>query len=1055
MKEFEKDPQPLKSSKDRRAAPEAAPGDHLQYLLTAYLFDGLSAEGKQEVEEHLQACAECRAELESLHRASELIAGALKDEKSPYAFEERRRERILQAASKRRRGLWLLRPNRPLFWLAAAAALLIALVPFFTPTLLRGRKEMFTASSTGYDDSYLAKGGAAQVVRAGTEVASGDVDGDVAGEVAGSFESTVVTDARGQKGAEPASRLSGKPGGGGGLRLEAGKVVEMAPRDVQGAVKFNDYASPAQQAEQVAAGITALSTAPAKPAAPAAAPARPSAGAAARTGGRARRDSPASLALNELEKSPPAAPAPAEPPAAEREGLEREGRTAALSKETAGEAAGAAVAQGRAQTWARENQSRRELGEKRKAAMKEAKKDEALAKKDDDALKRPRPKGEATVILRREEEALAKAGEEAPALEPANKPGSTALADKKAEVALGDKPELGRLFLHQESSKQARDADRNGLSNTQHLAERLGEIARGERGTGYPIIDQNVVDNLDVSGWQFNLGYPQIQIQEGAQYKFGDQNADQTADRQQADLPPIVQQAVAESLLTSYTNYRALDPALSWGSFLKRPLLIPPPQVGDEGLGEAEFRRRYGTNPFVDTRRDHLSTFALDVDTASFTLAKNHLQNGQLPPPRAIRVEEFVNSLPQDYQPDPEEVFSVFCDGMPSVFGPSGVELLRIGIKARELRPGERRPAVLTFAIDVSGSMAESARLEIVKRALEVLVGSLASSDQVAIIGFAGQASLVLPHTQARHRDRILGALQSLAPLGGTNVEAGLELAYRVASDALSPGSLHRVLLLSDGAANIGARGPEEILKKVGVFAKRGIYLSTVGIGMGRYNDQMLERLANEGNGNYSYVGTVEDAVRIFSQNLPSLSEVLAEDAKIQVDFNPETVAHYRLLGYENRDIRDEDFRNDRVDAGEVGPGTTVTALYEIARRPAAAGPLGKVFLRFRDAATRQIVERDYPIPEGVVARRAGEAGPPLRLLAAAAELAELLRGSYYARNGSFGQVIAQLLGLDEAARSRPEWQELYAMALQAQQVKIQRLQEELAGANRQEAKER
>jgi Ca-activated chloride channel family protein len=215
-----------------------------------------------------------------------------------------------------------------------------------------------------------------------------------------------------------------------------------------------------------------------------------------------------------------------------------------------------------------------------------------------------------------------------------------------------------------------------------------------------------------------------------------------------------------------------------------------------------------------------------------------------------------------------------------------------------------------------------------------------------------------------------------------------------------------------------------------------------VGVGRGKYNDHMLERLANEGNGNYAYVDSLEEARRIFAANLPGTLEVLAEDAKIQVEFHPEGVSHYRLLGYENRDIADKDFRNDQVDAGEVGPGTTVTALYEIVRRQNQAGPIGTVRLRYRDTSTRRVAERDYPIPPGVLATTPEKASPALRLIACAAELAELLRQSYYARDGSFGAALAQLAALDEATRVRPEWQDLYTMAARAQALTIKRWSE-------------
>ncbi|MGH9361110.1 MAG: vWA domain-containing protein, partial [Thermoanaerobaculia bacterium] len=311
--------------------------------------------------------------------------------------------------------------------------------------------------------------------------------------------------------------------------------------------------------------------------------------------------------------------------------------------------------------------------------------------------------------------------------------------------------------------------------------------------------------------------------------------------------------SVAEGRLRAYYWARRLDRRLTPQEFKAHWFEVPPPVVGDEGLGEQGFRKRYGVHPFVDTSRDHLSTFGMDVDTASYTLARNLLRSGKLPEPKQVRVEEFVNYFREEVPTDPELVFSVACEGGPAPFG-AGLDLLKITVKARELRANEVKPAVLTFAVDTSGSMNLEDRLGLVRGALKTLVASLKPEDRVGIVAYDAHAYLVLPHTAAREGRRILGAIDSLAPGGGTNVEAGLELAYRVADEVFEPRAVNRVILASDGVANVGARGPDEILKKVQVFARRGIYLSAVGFGMGRYNDALLETLANQGNGNYAYV---------------------------------------------------------------------------------------------------------------------------------------------------------------------------------------------------------
>ncbi len=505
-----------------------------------------------------------------------------------------------------------------------------------------------------------------------------------------------------------------------------------------------------------------------------------------------------------------------------------------------------------------------------------------------------------------------------------------------------------------------------------------------------------------------------------------------------------------EPVLRAYSYYRTLDAGLDFGSFTAHLVPVPPPAMDGEGLSQEEFRARFGTNPFVDTRVDHFSTFGMDVDTASYTRARDSLRAGKLPDPKSVRVEECVNYFPEAYPADPENAFSVFCEGGPSPFG-EGMELLKVAVKARELRENERKNAVLTFAVDVSGSMAAPAsgqaqsstgptRLALVAHALGTLVDALGPDDRVGIVAYGTHPTLILPHTAVRERGRVLGAIASLAANGQTNLEAGLDLAYRVADEVFDGKALNRVILCSDGVANLGSRGPDEILKKVTVFARRGIYLSSVGFGTGKYNDAMLGQLADKGNGNYRHVDSAEESARVFYQDLPKTLDVLAQDAKIQVEFNPDVVSHYRLLGYEKRDIKDQDFRNDKVDAGEVGPGTTVTVLYEIKRHTNPQGDIGKIFLRYRDVGTGRIEETNYPLSAGVLATGLRDTTDRFRFVAAVAETAELLRDSYFARDGSFERVAALLGANSPEFRARPEWVELNELVGGAWQLNVARL---------------
>ena len=515
--------------------------------------------------------------------------------------------------------------------------------------------------------------------------------------------------------------------------------------------------------------------------------------------------------------------------------------------------------------------------------------------------------------------------------------------------------------------------------------------------------------------------------------------------------PPARLPTGAEPLLRAYAHYRTLGANLDLRGFTARVVPVPPPSLESENLTEEEFRARYRVNPFVDTRVDRLSTFGMDVDTASYTRARDALRAGRLPEPESVRVEEFVNYFPGDYVTDPEASFSVYCEGGPSPFG-AGLDLLKIAVKARELRPNERKNAVITFAVDVSGSMAARAgggaavgtgptRLDLAAHALGALVDALGPEDRVAIVAYGTYPALILPHTPVRERRRILGAIASLAPGGATNLEAGLDLAYRVADEAFDAKALNRVILCSDGVANLGARGPEEILKKVVVFARRGIYLSAVGFGRDSYDDAMLGLLADKGNGNYRYVDSPEEAARIFNEDLPKTLDVLAQDAKIQVVFNPEVVSRYRLLGYEKRAIKDEDFRNDKVDAGEVGPGATVTVLYEIQRRTNPQGDIGRIHLRYRDAGTGRIEETDYPLSAGVLAVNLRDTTDRFRFVAAAAETAELLRESYFARDGSFEKTAALLASAGPEFKARRDWVELNELVLRAWKLTLERLE--------------
>jgi Ca-activated chloride channel family protein len=409
-----------------------------------------------------------------------------------------------------------------------------------------------------------------------------------------------------------------------------------------------------------------------------------------------------------------------------------------------------------------------------------------------------------------------------------------------------------------------------------------------------------------------------------------------------------------------------------------------------------------GTNPFIDTEDDHLSTFAMDVDTGSYSVTRRYLTDGYLPPPEAVRVEEFVNTFDYNYDLPTEDAFAIHIDGAPSMFGEGKrLQLLRIGLQGREVPSEHRKDAILTFIIDVSGSMDMENRLELVKKALTLLVNQLRPTDKVGIVVYGSRGRLLLSHTGINQRTEILAAINSLRPDGSTNAEEGLRIGYDLAWRNASVNHINRVILCSDGVANVGNTGPDAILKEIRTYVNKGITLSTVGFGMGNYNDVLMERLADTGNGNYAYVDTLSEAKRIFVENLTGTLQVIAKDAKIQVDFNPNVVSRFRLLGYENRRLDHEQFRDDTVDAGEVGAGHQVTALYEVKLHPDTTGKMATVSIRYADPDNHKVSEVSKDISVSQLHESFDTAPATFRLAAAVAEFAEILRESYWAKDGS------------------------------------------------------
>ena len=447
---------------------------------------------------------------------------------------------------------------------------------------------------------------------------------------------------------------------------------------------------------------------------------------------------------------------------------------------------------------------------------------------------------------------------------------------------------------------------------------------------------------------------------------------------------------------------------------------------------DSTFFQHYGVNPFIDTEDDQLSTFAIDVDTASYTIARKFLDDGHLPDQNSIRVEEFVNYFDQGYAAPTDDAFAIHIDGSPSPFGNGNHWLMRVGLQGKELLDEERQDATLVFTIDISGSMAREDRLELVKRSLRLLVDELRSDDKVAIVTYGDRGSVLLEATEGRERGKILQAIDSLQPGGSTYVEDGLKVAYQLAVDEVASNRITRVMVLSDGVGNVGNTGHESILRQVQDYVDQGVTLTTIGFGMGNYNDILMEQLANDGDGAYYYVDTISEARRIFVEDLTGTLQVIAKDAKVQVEFNPEVVSRYRLMGYENRDVADDDFRNDAVDAGEIGAGHSVTALYELKLREGVEGNIGTVYMRYEDVGLNEVVEINQEFHHSDLATDFEETPPTFQLSAVVAEFAEVLRGSYWAREGNLQAVADEARRVQTLLPEMNEVSDFASLAIQA-----------------------
>jgi Ca-activated chloride channel family protein len=438
-------------------------------------------------------------------------------------------------------------------------------------------------------------------------------------------------------------------------------------------------------------------------------------------------------------------------------------------------------------------------------------------------------------------------------------------------------------------------------------------------------------------------------------------------------------------------------------------------------------------NKFLTVLQDPLSTFSIDVDEAAYSNVRRFLNKGSLPPAGAVRIEEMINYFDYEYpQPGNEEPFTVNTEIAGCPWNPQH-RLIHIGLQGKEIPVDNLPPSNMIFLVDVSGSMDAPNKLPLVQESLNMLVDKLRENDRVAIVVYAGSAGLVLPSTNGMDKSKIKDAINNLRAGGSTAGGAGIELAYKVAADNFIKNGNNRVILATDGDFNVGASSDDELVRLIEEKRKTGIYLSVLGYGAGNYMDNKMQQLADKGNGNHSYVDNANEAKKVLVTEFGSTLFTIAKDVKIQVEFNPAKVQAYRLIGYENRVMAAEDFADDKKDAGELGSGHTVTALYEIipagikddfikpgsdlkyqvAERKlvASTNEIMNIQLRYKKPAEDKSQLIIHPVIDNDLSIDA--TSDNFRFSAAVAEFGMLLRNSDYRQHASYDQVI-QLANLSK-----------------------------------------
>ncbi len=479
----------------------------------------------------------------------------------------------------------------------------------------------------------------------------------------------------------------------------------------------------------------------------------------------------------------------------------------------------------------------------------------------------------------------------------------------------------------------------------------------------------------------------------------------------------------------------------------------PASLLADHFQPSPEQREKYQSlsdNPLKVSTEEAVSTLSLDVDTGSYSNVRRFLNQGQLPPKDAVRMEELVNYFPYAYPaPVSGHPFSVGTEIMYAPWNPEHL-ILRVGVKAVETQVAAMPPANLVFLVDVSGSMSDADKLPLVQASLKMLTEQLRPEDRVAMVVYAGRTAVELESTPGNQKEKIRAAISRLTAGGSTAGEAALRLAYEQARAGYIKGGINRILLATDGDFNVGISDIEQIKDMVRRERESGISLTTLGFGQGNYQEALMEQIADVGNGNYGYIDSLAEARKVLVEELSSTFNTVAKDVKVQIEFNPALVAEWRLIGYENRVLREEDFRNDKVDAGEVGAGKSVTALYEITPTGAATlhgerrygkavraqdiakgTELGFLRIRYKQPDASRSVELAQAIkrPDAAVLSRTASAD--LRFASAVAGFGQLLRQSPYTGTFSYADVreLAKNADASDTAAYRQEFLTLVDMA--------------------------